>query len=340
VSAKAVDFWAGELGSTWTLKRPMARIVDRWVEGKNTVTLLLKPNRHFQGFQAGQHINVTVDVKGARLTRSYSLSDKPRADGYLSISVKKEGQVSRHLCEQGQIGDVIELGQAFGELTVPECGSALLLAAGSGITPMMSLIRQAAANHFSQSVTLVYWAKTRADLCFAAELKALAGKHSNFRIYFALTEDQANTANELQGRISAELLNLVALEPAHVLTCGGAGFVTAARTLLADKALSFQAEAFTAPVLDAGTAAGVVRVELANSGKVLELNSGASLLDALEAQGIYPPSGCRMGICHTCSCQKLSGVTQDLQSAELSTEPGSAVRLCTSRAHSDLVLAL
>jgi len=340
VSAKAVDFWAAEFGSTWTWQRPMARIVDRWVEGKSTVTLLLKPNRHFQGFKAGQHINVTVDVKGARLTRSYSLSDKPHEDGHLCITVKKEGRVSRHLCEQAQIGDVLELGQAFGELALPEFGACLLLAAGSGITPMMSLIRQAAANNFPQAITLVYWAKTRADVCFAAELKTLAEKHSRFKVYFALTEDLAGAANELQGRISIELLNGVVDEPAHVLACGGAGFVANARQLLQVSALSFQAEAFSAPVVDAGAAAGVVRVELANSGKVLELNSGASLLDALEAQGIYPPSGCRMGVCHTCSCKKLSGTTQDMQSAELSTEPGAAVRLCTSRAHSDLVLAL
>jgi len=340
VSAKAVDFWAGELGSTWTWQRPMARIVDRWVEGKNTVTLLLKPNRHFQGFKAGQHINVTVDVKGARMTRSYSLSDKPYQNGHLSITVKKEGQVSRHLCEQARIGDVLELGQAFGELAVPASGACLLLAAGSGITPMMSLIRQAAANNFPQAITLVYCAKSRADVCFASELKALAGKHAGFKVYFALTKDQASAANELQGRINAELLGSVVVEPVHVLACGGAGFVANARQLLSSNVLSFQAEAFSAPVLDAGATVGVVRVELANSGKVLELNSGASLLDALEAQGIYPPSGCRMGVCHTCSCQKLSGATQDMQSAELNTEPGTAVRLCTSRAHSDLVLAL
>jgi len=340
VSAKAVDFWASELGSTWTWQRPMARIVDRWVEGKNTVTLLLKPNRHFQGFNAGQHINVTVDVKGARLTRSYSLSDKPHKNGYLSITVKKEGQVSRHLCEQAQIGDVLELGQAFGAMALPESAPALLLAAGSGITPMMSLIRQAAANQFPQAVTLVYWAKTRADFCFAAELKGLADKNAAFTVYFALTEEQANAANELQGRIGKALLADFVAEPFHVLACGGAGFIANARQVLADNVVSFQAEAFSTPVTDAAAAVGVVRVELANSGKVLELNSGASLLDALEAQGIYPPSGCRMGICHTCSCTKLSGATQDIQSAELSTEPGAAVRLCTSRAHSDLVLAL
>ncbi|HMY01090.1 MAG TPA: 2Fe-2S iron-sulfur cluster binding domain-containing protein, partial [Agitococcus sp.] len=76
------------------------------------------------------------------------------------------------------------------------------------------------------------------------------------------------------------------------------------------------------------------------SQKTLSLPQGQSLLNALEEQGVYPPSGCRMGICHSCSCQKQSGTTQDLQNGEINQEPNSAVRLCVSRPQSDLVLEI
>ena len=70
------------------------------------------------------------------------------------------------------------------------------------------------------------------------------------------------------------------------------------------------------------------------------MSSGSSLLEALEAQGLNPPSGCRMGVCHTCVCQRHSGTTLDTLTGERNAEPDMAVRLCVSRACSDLSLDL
>ena len=334
---KTLDFWSKELGLMWTVQQPMARIVKRHNEAKDTVSLWLKPNSHFKGFKTGQHINVTLQVNGVNFTRSYSLSEAPRADGLLRITIKKEGKVSSHLCQHVHVGDSIEISQAFGELQLNAQKTNLFLASGSGITPVMSLLHTAT---MQQPITLLYWEKNRADLCFMAELNNLAAKNPLFKFYIFLTQEQNLLQGELKGRIDTQaIIKLIPNLVQHqVVACGGQGFIEAVQ-LLKPYVDTLQVESFSPIKLNtANTQLGTVRVELKASHKVLELNQGDSLLDALEAQGIYPPSGYRMGICHSCSCQKISGITQDLQTGELASESQSAVKLCVNRAYSDLVL--
>lgn len=348
IAADVFDFWARECRSLLTWQRPLARIVERRVQAKNTVTLELQPNKHFLGFNAGQHINVTVEVNGVRLTRSYSLTNIPNKKGVLAITVKavEHGKVSSYLCQKAQVGEIVEIGQAFGEMTLTTAPSkpSVFLAAGSGITPLMSLIRHLTAEQLTQPLTLIYWAKTRAELCFVQELRQLAANHQNFHVTFALTNEAQLLAGELNRRPDAELLNntIPNLESCQVFACGNAGFVDSIRQLIGQKVFSFHAESFTPPVFAnvTSSALGTVRVELKASQKTLELSAGQPLLNALEAQGIQMSSGCRMGICNTCACSKLSGTTQDLNTGELTTEPQSALRLCVARANSDLILDL
>ena len=348
IAADVFDFWAGECRSLLTWQRPLARIVERRVEAKNTVTLVLKPNKHFLGFNAGQHINVTVEVNGMRLTRSYSLTNIPNKKCLLAITVKavENGKVSSYLCQKAQAGEIVEIGQAFGEMTLTTAPSkpSVFLAAGSGITPLMSLIRHLTAEQLTQPITLIYWAKTRAELCFVQELRQLEVNHTNFHVTFALTNETHLLAGELNRRPDAKLLNhaITHLENSQVFACGNAGFVDSIRQLIGQKCLSFHAESFTPPAFSnvVSTALGTVRVQLQASKKTLELSAGQPLLNALEAQGIEVSSGCRMGICNTCACSKLSGTTQDLTTGELTSEPQSALRLCVARANSDLILDL
>lgn len=334
-SEQIIDFWSKEFGLSFTWQRPMAKIVKRVVEANDTVSLWLKPNSHFKGFKAGQHINITVRVNGVNLTRSYSLSNAPKDNDLLRITVKKEGKVSSYLCQQAQVGDTVQIGQGFGELSLHKQQPHLLLAAGSGITPLMSLLSTATTQ---QPIILMYWAKTRADLCFMAEIKRLITQNNHIKLHVFLTQEANLLADEQTGRFSVEKVQCLVtdLTSYQVIACGNHDFINTVHTLKPYVA-GLQSESFT-PITLSNTALGTVRVELKASQKVLELNQGDSLLDALEKQGIYPPSGCRMGICHTCSCQKISGVTQDLQNGELVSEAQSAVKLCVNRAYSDLVL--
>ncbi len=362
VDPATFDFWAQKLHATWSWSRCLARVVERRVEAQDAITLVLLPNGHWAGFQPGQHLNVSAEVDGRRVTRSYSLTDTPRRDGRIAITVKRVdgGRLSTQLCDRTRVGDVLELGEAFGDMTLPASpvleGRWLFLAAGSGITPLMALTRQLAAQGMPVDVSLVYWAKTRAEFCFADELRALARQHPRLQVHFVVTHEAAQGANEHKGFIDHALLtrlcdtagtgsssSATAWADRQVLACGPGGFVDAARALTASTARSFLAEGFTptAPAdLPGAGEATTVAVSLTRSGRTLSVSSGSSLLEALEAQGLNPPSGCRMGVCHTCVCQRHSGTTLDTLTGERSAEPDMAVRLCVSRACSDLSLDL
>ncbi|AOA71747.1 ferredoxin reductase [Stenotrophomonas rhizophila] len=338
VSEELFDFWAGRVHPLWTLRRARARLVSRTAASADAVTLVLRPNRHFRGVAPGQHVNLGVEVDGRRLSRSYSptLLD----DGCLAITVKKVagGKVSQHLAQHAQVGEVFELGQAFGEMTLAATPAArvLLLAAGSGITPMRALVRQMETAGMPVQVDLVYWAQQREAVCFADELADITARHPGFRVHLALTRDQTAPAARVG---DYDFSALGDLSSAQVMACGPGGFVEAANTRLQGQVASLQSEAFTPPVLpDAET--GTVRVELRRSGRTLELPRGTSLLQALEAEGLRPASGCRMGICNTCVCGKASGVTRHTLTGEYAAEPATQVKLCVNSASTDLILEL
>ena len=344
VSPAMFDFWAARLRPEASWDRCLARVVSRSVEARDAVTLVLQPNRHFAGFRAGQHVNVGVEVDGVRHTRSYSPSDAPRADGRVSITVRNVdgGKVSSHLCLHTRVGDVLELGPAYGEMTAVD-GPRLFCAAGSGVTPLVSLVRAAAEARTALDLDLVYWARGRADLCFADELREMAARTPGLRVHFVLTREPELETGEYAGRPSAGLL--ARLVPDHakrtVSACGPAGFVDSLRALLDGRCVGFHAESFTPPAPIVPTdVTGTVRVELARSGRTLEVTAGTPLLAALETQGLKPAYGCRMGLCNTCACGKREGTTQNVLNGEFDGEPRSALRLCVNRAASDLILDL
>lgn len=340
-----LDFWLAACNPLWSLGEPRARVTEVRREAAGSTTLALRANRHFKGFRAGQHVNLGVEIDGVRYVRSYSLSDAPRRDGRLSITVKmvEGGKVSAFL-QTIKPGTLLQIEQAFGEMTFAnDDAPRLLLAAGSGITPMLALIREQAQRGFPQPLTLLYWARRRDELVGVAELRALAAKFPAFDVRFLLTGDAAAAADEGHGRIDLEQLRASVADfgGRRAYACGPHGFVETARGLLEGACTSFAAEAFTAPprVVDADDV-GNVRVTLEKSGKTLELPRGASLLEALEAQGVKPKHGCRLGICNTCACAKRAGATRNLHDGSVQHEPTQALRLCISSAASDLTLDL
>lgn len=343
VNPRFFDFWASRLNRLWSWQRPLARVVSCERIGPDAVTLALRRNRHCGPVLPGQHVNVGAEIDGRMVTRCYSPTC--HADGTLSISVKAidGGRLSRHLCDVVRPGDVVELGAGFGEMTLPRTTAEpwLFLAAGSGITPMASLLRDLAARDMPATVDLMYWARSEADLWFADELRGMAAKFPSFRLHLFTTRDVPAREDVAHGRIAAPVLEqrLDEMPNRHVYACGPAGFVDAARALLAGSVASFDAEAFSMPEAPLAEE-GEVQVHLAKRGLTLSLPRAATLLSALEAAGLRPASGCRMGICHTCACGKRSGATHDLLTGETASEPVSSLRLCVSRPASDLVLDL
>lgn len=353
VSPDIYDFWLGKLVSNASWETPLATVMEVRKEARDAVSLVLKPNRHFAGFRSGQHINVTVEVDGVRCTRSYSITTTPklfRQQRRIAITVKRfeGGTVSTHLCREMTSGSVVEISQAFGEMTVA-AGSEpiLLLAAGSGITPMMSIVRKLTGDGpgvCERPLTLLYWAQVREDFCFYDELQQLAEDNPAFQLQFILTRETDLLAEEKTGRPSRDLMDtLVPVCSDHrVFACGPTGFVECVRGLVEHQAQSFVAESFS-PVQPRAIAPGSaeeVTVTLSRSNRTVTLPTSISLLEALEEKGVRPASGCRRGICNTCACGKTEGISANLISGDESHHPATALRLCVSAARSDLVLDL
>jgi len=331
------DFWSTRVNSLWTLRRPLVRLVGRTSASADAVTLQLQPNRHVGGLLPGQHVNLGVELDGRVTTRSYSPTVLD--NGHLAITVKAipGGKVSQHLARTAAIGDVFSVGPGFGDMTVALSPQRLvLLAGGSGITPMRSLLRQLDKQPLQAPVDLVYWVRRQEELCFIDELQAMAARQPGFKLHTALTRDAATPAPRVD---SFDFSGFDQLAGARVLACGPAGFVDAAKARLGAHVASFEGEAFSMPVLPE-LEQGSVQVELLRSGRSLSIARGTSLLTALEAAGIQPASGCRMGLCNTCVCTKVSGITRHTLTGDHASEPSIPLKLCVNSASTDLTLEL
>lgn len=330
-----VDLCLRLLHPALRLNRVFARVeARRWV-ADDMLALELRCNGNARGWRAGQHVQLYLEQDGVRHGRSYSLT-RVTADGRIELAIKRQpgGRLSNLLLDHLEVGEVVELGQAFGDFAWPqEQNAVLLLAAGSGITPLLGLLRDALARGFSAPVTLLHQVRRQGQQAFAEELQALTARHANFQVRWAFS-------GEAGGRLTAE--QLAALPGEHLLICGPRGFVEQACGWWRDagRGASLQAESFSPlPVLvEADT--GEVRLRFARSGQQVSGNGNVSLLEQAEASGLRPAHGCRQGICTSCTCLLLAGTVRDLRSGELFAEPGQPIRLCVSAPHGDVEIDL
>jgi len=340
INTDVADFWLAHLHPRWRIGCMLARVCERRAASEDAVTLALRMPQRWPKARAGQHIDISVDIDGVRHTRAYSLSAPPSDPRHIEITIANVagGKVSRHLFEHLQPGDVLQISAPYGGLCLPDNVHAplLLLAAGSGITPLRSLLLDALARDWRGAITLGYWAQSPQSLCFAEQWAALQAQHSVLCVHTFLTRDPVEPAP----RISAEVLTQVAPELAErtVLACGPSGFIDLTRKLSA-QARAFHAEGFS-PLASTCSDSPTVRVELRRQGVTLDLPTNQPLLAALESQGLQPAHGCRQGICNTCACHRISGASRDLQRDSLSAEPATSIRLCVHAAADGLVLDL
>lgn len=336
-----VDALLATLHPALRLNRVFARVeARRWV-ADDMLALTLRPNGNWQGARPGQHLQVYLEHQGVRLSRSYSLT-AVHVDGRLEIAVKRQpgGRVSGRLLDWLAVGQVLELGPAFGELHLDESrDGALLLAAGSGITPLLGLVRDALARGFGAPITLLHYVREPGQRAFVEALQALQAQYQNLTVRWSVTGD---SAGELHGRFQdAHLEDVQGVQ--QVLACGPAGFVERVRDWhqrVVAAEVTFQGEAFTPPNRDAAVASGPVRLGFARSQLSVEADSRHSLLELAEAQGLRPAHGCRQGICASCTCLLLSGEVRDLRTGERFSEPGQPIRLCISAPHRDVLIDL
>ncbi|OBY93169.1 MULTISPECIES: ferredoxin reductase [Pseudomonas] len=323
----------------WSLQRVFARVEARQWVADDMLELRLRPNAHWRGARPGQHLQLFVERDGVRHSRSYSLT-RIAADGCLEFAVKLQpgGRVSSFLLQQLCVGDVLELGQPGGDLSWPVDGQGvLLLAAGSGLTPLLGLLREALARGYNGPVTLLHYVRERGQKAFVAGLEALARQYPNLELRWALSRDAA-LEGELAGRFQRD--HVADLDGRHVLVCGPGGFVESVRQALGAISPSLQVESFSPPAWSASEPAKAVSLHFARSALQVTGDSHRNLLEQAEASGLRPVHGCRQGVCTRCTCTLVSGCVRDLRSGELFSEPGQPIRICVSAPQGDLTVDL
>jgi ferredoxin-NADP reductase len=327
-----VDRYTELVAPTWTRADARAEVVAVRRQTPRSVTLTLEPNQAFTGFRAGQHINLTVEIDGRRRTRPYSPANAERAP-YLELTVGRHdgGLVSGYLCDHARPGMVVGLDSVGGDFVVPDDrpGRILFVSGGSGITPVMSMLRTLRAEDFSGETAFIHYARSAEEACYRAELDAMPG----VRVLHGYTRSTAGS--DLDGRFGPAHLAAAMPEPDAVFVCGPPELVTAVR----EHCPNVSSESFVPPTLTVSGEPSGGTVTFADSG-VAVTDDGRPLLEQAEGAGLSPESGCRMGICHSCTRRKTRGVVKNVITGAVSTADEEDVQICVSAPVGDVDLAL
>lgn len=301
-----------------------AKVVDVQAETPEASTIVLKPGLGWRGFQPGQYIRIGVDINGVRLWRAYSITSGPRADGFITITVKAQtgGAVSTYLHDTLHIGSIVQLEPASGDFTWDgQTGPVAFITGGSGITPVMGMLRHrvAQAQPIGRSLTadfdggddivVVHSDGHPEDVIFAEELRDLADSGA-----IRLIERHTATQGRLQ---PSELDELVPdWKDRTLYACGPAGMLRALREYVAaaDRADALHTEDFVVELAPAGEGGSLKLGDVE-----LEVKGDQNILDVAEEAGQLVPSGCRMGICMGCIMPLTSGAVRDMRTGEITT---------------------
>jgi len=340
-----VDRYLELVNPMLTVRDLRAEVTDVRRSTADTVTLTLRPTRQWRGFHAGQFVQVTVEIDGVRRTRCYSPAcSQHRADGRIELTVKAhpDGVVSQFLHANAAPGLVVGLAQADGtfRLAQERPDRVLFISGGSGITPVLSMLRTLCDEGYAGDVTFLHYGTTENDVAYRDDLRALAEQHHNVRLVLAYTDQQ--DGGDLHGYFGPDHLEATAPwhADAETFLCGPPGLMKSVRALYDERGLSdrLHFEDFApAPIPADGDACGAVTYE--RSGIAAD-NSGATLLEQAEAAGLTPEFGCRMGICFTCTKIKTAGCTRNIRTGETDASPDTEIQLCISVPVGDVALNL
>ncbi|MDO5734978.1 MAG: ferredoxin reductase [Propionibacteriaceae bacterium] len=304
------------------------RVVDVVRQSLTATTVTIRPGRGWRGHRPGQYIRIGVEVNGVRLWRAYSITspvDQP--DGLITITVRAipEGKVSNHVLRNLHPGTVVMLDQATGDFTQPTATPAkvLFLTAGSGITPVMGMLR----NHRFDDAVLVHSSPDPAQMLFADELRHRASK-GEFRLVERFTSTEGTLAVSDIAGVVPDWTERAAW------VCGPTGLLDDAEAHWSDADLSelLHVERFRPRIMAEGDGGAVTFTQ---SEIVVDAPAATPLLDVGEDAGVLMPSGCRMGICFNCVASLTSGAVRDLRTGETTQaidEDPVLIQTCVSAA--------
>ncbi len=285
-------------------------------------------------FVPGQFLNVAFGIGGARMNRSYSISSSPTQREYLDLTIKREprGAVSRHVVDLLKVGDLIEAGGPVGKFTFDgtEAENIVLISAGVGVTPMVSISRYLTERSWPGNIFFIYTCRTPADYILGKEMAALALSNPKLHVAVTMTKAEGTDWTGPRGRITKEFLtkSVPELAKRRVHICGPATMMDATKALLIEMGVppeQVKSELFgaTKPAIASATttakpsaAATGPTITFSKNNKTTKIHDGQTILELSEELGIGIENSCRVGTCGVCKVKMTAGeVDQEVQDA-------------------------
>lgn len=345
----------------WTQDQLTVSCVGIITETYDTKTLRFAANPPVLfDHQPGQFVTLTLNIDGCLVERSYTISSTPSRPHTLEITVKRvpapadalaapSGLVSNWLHDNLQVGSEIQVSAPMGDFTCAEhpARKILLISAGSGITPMMSMSRWAYDCAADLDIAFFHSARSSRDLIFHKELAWMSAQHPNFQLHLSLTQSEIGSAwSGLTGRLDAKMLEQIApdFRERAVYVCGSEGFMEGVENLL--KNLDFPMDNYyqesfgsgpPAQTLVASSVPSPTQVEtdasslvmFSKSGKEVRNDRDESILQLGKQENIRLKSACGKGNCGVCKLKKIKGKVK---------YQGSANRLSASEREEGFIL--
>ena len=325
----------------WSTQELRGRIERIERETPDAVTVLIRPGYEWGWHQPGQYLRIGVVVNGVHHWRAYSLTTDPgRPDGLIGITPKlvDAGKVSPYLVHQARPGDIVRLGGVEGTFVLPDPPprQLLFISAGSGITPIMSMLRSLDREEALDDVVHVHSARTLEGVIFGEQLHDLDTRRPGYRPHLRITGEA--------GRVVPSHLDELCPDwrQRHAFISGPGEMLDALVQHWREEGDPelLAMERFQ-PVIGGDVAAGEGgKVRFLSSNVEAECDGGTPILVAGEEAGAELPFGCRMGICHTCIGKLCKGEVRDLRTGEVHGEKGEMVRTCVNAPEGDVAIAL
>jgi ferredoxin-NADP reductase len=326
------------LNPLWTSRELRGRVEKVVPETDDAATLVIKPGWGWRwDHKPGQYIGIGIQVDGKFQWRSYSISSPPKRRGrHIEITVRAmpEGLLSSHLVAGLEPGTIVRLAAPEGEFVLPEPPpeKMLFLVGGSGITPVMAMLRTLDRRGSMTDVVLHYSSPTPDRMIFRDELDELEARHDRLVIHRLHTD--------VDGMLDLADLDEICPDwrERETYACGPGPMLDAVTEHFAEADLEEQLhlERFSLELGGEGGEGGTITFR--NSGKTIDADGATTVLEAGEEAGIGMPSGCRMGLCHTCTLTLVEGTVRDLRNGEEFGQPNEQVQTCVTAAVGDCVL--
>ncbi len=320
------------LNPLWSSRELRGRVEEVIPETADAATLVIRPGWgwHYD-HRPGQYVGIGVQVEGRFQWRSYSVSSPPkRHRGTIAITVRAmpEGQLSSHLVNGLEPGTIVRLALPEGVFVLPDPPPAqiLFLVGGSGVTPVMAMLRTLDRRGTMPDVVMHYSSPTEDRMIFREELDRLEQKHDGLTIHRLHTD--------VDGMLDLADLDKICPDwrERETYACGPGPMLDAITEHYESNDVEdhLHLERFSLALGGEGGEGGTITFR--TSGKTIDADGATTVLQAGEEAGVGMPFGCRMGICHTCTLTMLSGKVRDLRNGDEYDSPNEPVQTCITAA--------